>query len=180
MTRDSQALGRRCIALVLAILFLLQSAAQAGSGCLASVIAGECCCEAAVDVAVAESEAPSCCSERGDHSRSAPTGPIVEQRSECGCDVAPPSSTPADKVSSEVTDRAREKRDADGSAGFARWIAEHAPAATLTEPCFDPRLRLRPPRPTGPPSRTSPTLATTRLAHRGVIGLLSELCTVRS
>lgn len=179
MTRDAHAIGRRFTALVLAILFLLQSAAQAGSGCLASVFAGNCCCEPADDVAIAQPAARSCCAERAEHSRSVPAGPVVERGSECGCDVAPPISTPADKVSSDVTERVRGQRDADASAGFAQWIAQHAPTPALTEPCFDPPLCLRVRGPTGPPLRESATFATTRLAQRGVIGLLSELCTVR-
>jgi hypothetical protein len=173
MTRESHTHGRRFTALLLAVLFLLQSAAQAGSGCISSVLPGGCCCDAAATDTGAEMPASSCCAERAGHARAELPGPHVAQDGGCKCEVAPAPSTPADKVASPTVERSRGERDADASAGFAQWIAIAAPA----EPCFDPPLVLRP---TGPPARTAPaSLATARLAHRGVLGLLSELCTVR-
>jgi hypothetical protein len=179
--------ARRITALVLAVLFVLQSAAQAGSGCVSRVLAGHCCCVASGATAepnVAakanlaakhETVLRSCCAERAVHRPDAARGSHVTDQGDCRCRLGPAPITPADKGSSAVCERLRGQRGTDVT--VATWIALGSTPAVVSRTAFDHPLFLGPP---GPPPRTSASFAATRLAQRGVIGLLSELCTDRS
>lgn len=200
----------RLVALVLASLFLLQSAAVSADGCWRAMWGGGCCCasettgssEASLSGEVHRASAPrSCCAvstqedARGGESREedasgstvaasrdskphapASTGPEFGRKDSCGCKLAPLPSAPAQSWPST---RADDRTDEHGA--FADWIARGAPIATDLDAWTTSALQSPP---TGPPRERTSTPATSiasrRLASRGVIGLLSGLCTSRT
>jgi hypothetical protein len=106
----------------------------------------------------------------------ADSGPRLSAGDECGCVLAPAPNAPADRVGTCVDERARDKRTLDASDGFATWIA----SADVGFSAAPRQIDLPPPLgPPGPRARTASTAALSRLADRGVLGLLSEICTVR-
>jgi hypothetical protein len=115
-------------------------------------------------------------SESAVDARHGASGPSLAPDDECGCRLAPAPNAPADRVGSCADERARDKRTLDASDGFATWIADASFAVDFAPPSIDLPPPLGPP---GPPARTASTVALSRLVDRGVLGLLSEICTVR-
>ncbi len=192
-TTSSRALGRRCVALALALLFLLQSAAQAGSGCLPSVFNARCCCESADLLAVGAIASPtnaehatvphhSCCASQSSgqpstaarsngHPAKAP-GQSFRQHGGCHCELAPLPNAPSDMGTSWVRDAARDTR-------VSNLLAHGSTAFDFVSACAV-RIAASPPPLSSPPGLRrafAATSTTTRLAQRGVIGLLSDLGT---
>jgi hypothetical protein len=172
MTRTSHhrtTLATRLVALVLLCAFVLQSAAQAGEGCLARVFTGGCCCnEAAPDADLAPQ--PSCCAaepeQRSDDDSNAPR---VETQSGCACATAMPPSAP---VVPHTPDAAAERSWE--RILPAQPIAAIACAASAVQH-VEQRALERPP---DAGQIANGSFARTRLLQRGVAGLLSELCTL--
>jgi hypothetical protein len=165
-------LATRLVALVLVCAFVLQSAAQAGQGCLARVFTGACCCTA-VDPALDMGAAPerSCCAgdpeqARGDSS----DAPRVEWERGCACASAPQPSAPVVPQAPDVAAERSWERIL-----HAQPIALVACTAASAPRPVEQRTLGRPP----PVARIfDASFARTRLAQRGVSGLLSELCTL--
>lgn len=193
MTRSSRLLGRHFVAFALALCFLLQSAARAGSGCLPSVFNARCCCESAEFQAFGSIASPasaehagaphrSCCASQptalnskstrpNGHSTQEP-GQRIRQPGGCQCELAPLPNPPSDMGTSWVRERARDTR---ASALIARGSIAFDFVGT-----FQVRLTGSPPPLSSPPGSRRKLCATstaTRLAQRGVIGLLSDLGT---
>jgi hypothetical protein len=160
MNTRSTTIAERFAALALALLFLLQSAAQAGSGCLSWAVSGRCCCES-----VDRPEVQSCCSARV--VRDVASGPVVAPPSACRCELAPLPATDAVEVHA-VAGSSHGTNDA-----FATWIAHHAPVIEVRAPA----IAASPPEvvPRRPVERAPCTFASLRLASRGVSAFLSEL-----
>lgn len=167
MHRHEPQTARRWIALALALLFVLQSAAQASSGCLPRVVSGQCCCASASG----DAQVRACCAERAPKSEK--QGTSFERNGGCHCELAPLPPASA----TEFTTSARAglaERD-----GFRDWIASGTPGAglfalatTLDAPRVVPRLDRAPP-------RTQCASATVRLVMRGMSAFLSDLGCVR-
>jgi hypothetical protein len=184
-TAPASTIGRRFLALALALLFLLQSAAQAGSGCLPSVLRVRCCCASVVPhdggVASATSrgsksettaaEPRSCCASKSRAHAPMHAGHGVASRNGCQCQLAPLPSAPSDAGTSWTRDGARDVHVASLLAQTAIAVG----AVLVTDHGFTASLPATSP-PGSPPGRAS-SATTTRLAQRGVIGLLSDLGT---
>jgi hypothetical protein len=77
----SRSTATRLLACLLLVLFVAQSAAQAGQGCIARAVVGTCCCveEAAADV-------PSCCAQDDAEPRE-DLGPVARDAGGCPCET---------------------------------------------------------------------------------------------
>ena len=161
-------LTTRLMALVLVCAFVLQSAAQAGQGCLARVFTGACCCSA---VATDATPAHACCvqaAEAAPHNSSG--APRVDDQRGCSCATALQPTAPAAPGAPDVAlERSLER------ILYAQPIAPVAYLALAVIAQVEQRALERPP---GPAIPSLASFATTRLAQRGVSGLLSELCTL--
>lgn len=185
----------RLVALVLASLFVLQSAAVSADGCWRAMWGGGCCCasestgssEASLSAEAHRASGPrSCCAvstqdeareEDASGSKDATSkGPELGRKDSCGCKLAPLPSAPAQSWPST---RGDDRTDEHGA--FADWIARAAPVGADLDAYATSGLRSPP---TGPPRERSSSPATSiasrRLESRGVIGLLSGLCTSRT
>jgi len=183
MTSVSTALRRRFTALALAVLFLLQAAAQASTGCISSTLGGRCSCAAMSaglpsgaergDAQAAHESAPvrSCCARAETSEPAAPVGPALTRPSGCHCALAPLPHSSAITPTSSANDQEAQARSA-----FAQWIAR-AVAATL----YYADVAARPPPnrafAASPPAHAHCAIAFQRLAQRGVLGFLSDICT---
>ena len=156
-------LTARLVALVLVCAFVLQSAVQAGQGCLSRVFTGACCC---IEVELGE---PSCCARAEESPAEIPDGPSVSSRSDCDCTAVVQPIAPVVQHSPDVaTERSWER------ILFVEPVVIPSCAA-VTSLRIDPRALDRPP---DSGSRFDASFARIRLAQRGVAGLLSELCTL--
>ncbi len=159
----------RLVASVLLVAFLLQSAARAGEGCLARVFSGSCCC-----TAVADAPAPvhSCCAPAPQHApEESMGGPSLERQRDCHCSMTRPPLAPAVSVLPDLTTERSLERIL-----FAHTVAAVTCAVGSSALHVEQRALDRPP---DPPGSGAGSFARTRLAQRGVAGLLSELCTLR-
>lgn len=180
MTPRAHTFRQRLAALFLAVLFVVQSAAQASAGCLSSALTGRCSCAAmstatlstAGDSSPEHAAVRSCCA-REESSPPAPAGPAITRESSCHCQLAPTPPSSAIAPTSIANDP-----DAQARAAFAHWI-EEARASTLH---FAEVAARPPPNPlwtASPPRHAHCAIAFQRLAQRGVVGFLSDICTAR-
>lgn len=160
-------LAARLVALLLVCAFVLQSAAQAGRGCLARVFTGECCCAAADTAAPAHA----CCARSSAEAPAdSPDEPRFESQKGCACSTALQPIAPAAPRSPDVTTERSWERIL-----HAQPIASPVCASASILQHVEQRALDRPPRPARTPAAS---FTCTRLAQRGVSGLLSELCTL--
>jgi hypothetical protein len=183
MTTDATALRRRFAALALAVLFLLQSAAQASTGCITFTLGGRCACAAMssgsqsgaergdAQAAHEAAHVRSCCARAETTEPAAPKGPALTRETGCHCALAPTPHSSAITPTSSANDQEAQARSA-----FAQWIAR-AQAATLRHS----EVAARPPPnralAASPPRHAHCAIAFQRLAQRGVLGFLSDICT---
>jgi hypothetical protein len=164
-------------------LFVLQSAAQAGSGCVSWALRGRCCCALAQSGApdmhgthgTQRNAPPACCAQPASTNDHESSGPAVRPDSGCCCKLAPMPVAPANGPAAE-SGEAQASARASPLDGFAQWIGSAALALALQPvPAAEPSP---PDLPQSPPLDTV-EIGCRRLVARGVIGFLSDLGSAR-